>query len=153
VPPEVIVVPPCGLTGGTSVHAYSGRVVVTVSGVISYTNATNGVDAFYEMDPTITPPYTLTMVPVCLRYNRLSEGTCLCFGGGHPCSSVSHQVSDILAGPYPAFNDSHEYTVQLDLGGAAPQRIDFGFNDCGCDDNKGGYTVKIAPAEGGVCVP
>src|SRR5262249_48460416 len=72
------------------------------------------------------------------RYNRASEGTCLC---SYECPSTSHVVSDLLVGSYPAFSPSHTYTVTLDLGAAAAQRLNFAPFDCGRFDNSGSYTV------------
>jgi hypothetical protein len=136
---ETVTVPPCGNTPGTTSDSYSGLVTITISGTMVNTPGNPTQDAFYALsvdDPTVSAG----ACPDCMRYNRASEGTCLC---GFECPATSHALSGIVVGPYPAFDPTHVYTVTLDLGSAAPDRLDFAPYDCGCFDNTGGFTVVI----------
>jgi hypothetical protein len=139
---DIVTIPPCGNTPGTTIGAYSGLVTMKVSGLFVITPGNPLFDPFYQVDPNNTSVSTGACTG-CLRYNRSSEGTCLC---GFECPSTSHGVSDLLVGPYPSFSPTHEYTVQLDLGNAPPERLDFAPSDCGCSDNSGTYMLTITPA-------
>jgi hypothetical protein len=144
---ETITVPACGNTPGTTSNAYGGLVTLTVSGVL--VNSPPGAlqDGFYSVNGA-DPSMSSGACPDCLRYNRLSEGTCLC---SFECPSTSHRVADLLLDPYPPFDSAHVYTVRLDLGPAAPEPLSFGMADCGCFDNSGQYTVTIEPIATGPC--
>ena len=136
---ETISVPPCGSTPGTTTGSYSGLAIVTVSGSLVITPDNPDQDAFFNFNESssFTP---VSPNPDTFRFNRVSEGTCLC---GFECPSTSHRVSDILVGPYPAYDPSHTYTVELDLGTAIAVPLHFGIYDCGCGDNSGELTVTI----------
>jgi hypothetical protein len=121
------------------VSSYSGLVTITVSGLIVNTPGNPLEDAFYGVNAADTT-MSAGACPDCFRYNRLSEGSCLC---ASECTATSHRVSDLLTGSYPAFSPSHEYTVTLNLGQAAPERINFAIADCGCADNSGMHKVTI----------
>src|SRR2546426_5295066 len=127
---ETVTVPPCGSTPGTTAGAYSGLVNVTVSGSLVITPGNPDQDAFHNFNES-NPSTAVSPNPDTFRYNRVSEGTCLC---GFQCPSTSHRVSDILVGPYPAYDPSHTYTVELDLGTAIAVPLHFGIYDCGCGD-------------------
>jgi hypothetical protein len=60
------------------------------------------------------------------------------------CSNTSHRVSDLIVGGYPAYNPAHAYTVQLDLGNAAAEPLNFAYGDCGCFDNAGSFSLSVA---------
>jgi hypothetical protein len=109
-------------------------VTITVSGTMVNTPSLGSLDPFYVLDSPPTP------APEWLRYNRVSEGSCLC---GFECPATSHRVSDILVGAYPPFESSHTYTVVLDLGSAPPEPLHFSIYDCGCFDNSGTFTVTV----------
>jgi len=136
---ETISVPPCGSTPGTTTGSYSGLAIVTVSGSLVITPDNPDQDAFFNFNESssFTP---VSPNPDTFRFNRVSEGTCLC---GFECPSTSHRVSDILVGPYPAYDPSPTYTVQLDLVTAIAAPLHFGISDCGCGDNSGELTVTI----------
>jgi hypothetical protein len=114
-------------------------VTITVMGLVANSGQSLN-DAFYAVDPTFTSQ-SAGAAPDWLRYDRASEGNCVC---SYECSATSHRVSDLLAGPYPPFNPSHVYTVTLDLGAAAAERLNFGIADCGCGDNAGSFSLTIA---------
>jgi hypothetical protein len=137
---ETITVPPCGYTPGTTSGTYSGLVTLTVSGLMVNTPPNGLQDGFYGVYGNNLPAGAC---PPCFRYNRVSEGTCLC---GFECPATSHAVSDVLVGPYPAFDPSHVYTVTLDLGAAPAEQLNFAPFDCGCFDNSGQFTVTIEAA-------
>jgi hypothetical protein len=120
-------------------------VTVTVSGLVVNTPGNPLSDPFYAVDPNDTSMVTAP-APDWLRYDRLSEGSCLC---SYECAATSHRVTDLLVGGYPPYSASHQYTVTLDLGSAPAERLNFGIADCGCGDNSGTHAVKIAPA----CAP
>jgi hypothetical protein len=138
----------CGFNPGTTMHAYNGLVTLTVTGIFSNTPGNPLEDAFYGVDPNDNSLST-GPCPECFRYNRFSEGGCVC---SFECGANSHAVSGLLAEPYPAFRPSHDYSVKLDLGNGPPERIHFGMADCGCSDNSGTHTVTIT-SSGGTCVP
>jgi hypothetical protein len=140
--PDVVTVPSCGQPGAPSQKAYNGTVVVTVSGIIQNAPGVRN-DPFYDLSANDTSQATAAS-PVRFVYNRFSEGTCLC---PQECPSTSHKIADILVGAYPAFNPSHTYTVILNLGSSAPERINFAYGDCGCSDNDGSFSLTI-----GACV-
>jgi hypothetical protein len=139
---ETVTVPPCGNTPGTTTGAYSGLVSMQVSGLLVNTPGNPLQDAFYGVDPTDT---SMSVGPCqgCFRFNRVSEGSCLC---SFECAATSHPIESILAQPLPAFESSHIYTVLLDLGGGPAEQLHFAMADCGCSDNSGEYTVIIEPA-------
>jgi hypothetical protein len=139
---EEVTVPACGNTPGTTASAYGGLVKITVTGLVA-NSADSIYDAFYAVDPNDTSmPAGLSSGTVWFRYDRLSEGTCLC---SYECAATSHPVPELVVGPYPSFNPTHEYTLTLDLGQAPAERLNFAIADCGCGDNSGTFTVKIAP--------
>jgi hypothetical protein len=43
------------------------------------------------------------------------------------------------------------YTVQLDLGQVAADRINFAFGDCGCYDNAGSYGLTVSTQAASAC--
>src|SRR5262249_3629098 len=86
---ETTVVPPCGSMPGTTTGAYSGVVTLTVSGLMVNAPGYPLQDGFYTVDPNDTT-MSAGACPGCFRYNRASEGTCLC---SYECQSTSHQVS------------------------------------------------------------
>ena len=139
---ETITVPPCGNSPGTTAGAYTGLVQVTVSGLLDNTPGNPLQDAFYNVDP-INHAVSAGPCQGCFRYNRVSEGSCLC---SFECAGTSHPIESLLAQPLPAFEPSHTYTVLLDLGLASPEALHFAMADCGCGDNMGAYTVTIEPA-------
>jgi hypothetical protein len=136
--PDTFSVPACGNTPGTTAEAYSGIVTLTISDTIM-TGEFNANDAFYGMHRD-TPTVSGGDCPDCLRYNRVSEGGCVC---GAECAGTSHRFADLLTGPYPEFDPGHEYTVEIDLGSAPAERLNFGIHDCGCDDNSGAFTFTV----------
>lgn len=139
---ETITVPPCGSTPGVTAASYSGLVQVTISGLLDNTPGNPLQDAFYGVDPS---DHSVAVGPCqgCLRYNRASEGSCLC---SYECPGTSHPIESLLVDPLPAFEPSHVYSVVLDLGAAPPDALHFGMADCGCGDNSGEYTVTIDTA-------
>jgi hypothetical protein len=141
-----VTVPSCGQPGAASREAYAGIVSITVSGIIQ---GAPGVpqDAFYAVNPNDDTQATNACAG-CLVFNRFSEGSCVC---PVECSTASHRVADILLGAYPAFNPTHVYTVQLDLGQVAADRINFAFGDCGCYDNAGSYGLTISTQAVSAC--
>jgi hypothetical protein len=132
-------VPSCGTPGSPTRGAYSGIVTITVSGITQNQPGVNS-DAFYGLQAGDLSQSTSACTG-CFVYNRESEGTCLC---SFECAAKSHPVSGILVGSYPPFNSNHVYTVQLDLGAAPAEVLNFGYADCGCGDNAGGYDLSIA---------
>jgi hypothetical protein len=52
---------------------------------------------------------------------------------------------------YPAYSPTHKYTVQVDLGAAAAERINFAFFDCGCFDNSGNWNLTMMPDDAPTC--
>jgi hypothetical protein len=102
-------------------------------------------DGFYGVDVNDTTRSTAPC-PDCLRFNRVSEGTCgVC---STECASISHRIADLLVDPYPAFSPTHQYTVRLNLGAAPPDRLNIGMADCGCFDNSGSYAITIQSTSG-----
>jgi hypothetical protein len=137
--PDKLSVPNCGQTGAPTRKAYNGTVTITVSGIIQNAPGVSN-DPFYDLDANDTSKSTAAS-PVRLVYNRFSEGNCLC---SYECSTTSHQVASLLVGAYPAFNPLHTYTVVLDLGSGAPERIQFAYGDCGCNDNAGSWSLTMS---------
>ncbi len=137
--PDDVTVPSCGQPGAPSRRAYNGIVIVTLSGIIQGAPGVSQ-DPFYALNAN---DFTKTTgpCPECLVYNHFAEGSCVC---PSECPTTSHRVANILVGGYPAFNPLHSYTVTLDLGSAAPDRINFAYGDCGCYDNAGSYSLTIA---------
>jgi hypothetical protein len=133
-------VPACGQTPATTAHAYAGLVTMKVSGVFANTPGQPLEDAFYHVDLADNSKSTMGPCPECFRYNRLSEGACVCY-----LQCPSYRVSDLVVGGYPAFSPSHVYTVTLDFGSAPAEPIDFGMADCGCSDNSGTHDVTLTP--------
>jgi hypothetical protein len=134
------------MPGAATRDAYAGVVTVTVSGIIQ---GAVGVmaDPFYVLNASDNTMMTESC-PACLVYNRFAEGSCVC---PTECPTTSHRIPPLLVGAYPSFNPSHTYTVRLDLGQAAPDRINFAYGDCGCSDNAGSYTLTIARDAAPVC--
>jgi hypothetical protein len=138
----------CGRTPATTAGAYDGIVGLTVSGLVVNVPEVSIQDAFYDVDPADTS-VALNACPDCLRYNRFSEGDCVC---GNECAASSHLVADLLVGDYPPFRPDHAYAVIVDLGQAvAADRLHFGMADCGCGDNSGAYALSITPLAPGTC--
>ncbi len=138
---ETITVLPCGFTPVATTASYSGLVTITVSGTMVNTPGNPTNDAFYHL--AVGDPSTqVGQATEWLRYNRVTEGTCLC---GLECLPTSHRVTDILVALYPPFDASHVYTVALDLGNASAEPLHFGIYDCGCFDNSGQFTLSIEP--------
>jgi hypothetical protein len=137
--PDTVTVPDCGTPGAPTQNAYTGLVTITVSGIIQ---GAAGVfsDAFYTLDASDMTK-AITACSACMVYNRVSEGSCVCPA---ECTSTSHFVANLLTAGYPAFNPSHIYTVQLDLGAISPEQLNFAYGDCGCNDNAGSYSLTIA---------
>src|SRR5689334_11036662 len=106
---ETITVPACGNTPGTTSATYGGLVSMQVSGLLLNTPGNPLQDAFYGVDPNDT---SMAVGPCqgCFRFNRVSEGNCLC---SFECPATSHPIESILAQPLPAFEPSHTYTVLL----------------------------------------
>jgi hypothetical protein len=146
-PTETIVAQACGFNPGTTSTSYSGFVRLTVSGVLVNTG-TVGQDAFYSVDTT-NASVALAACPGCFRYNRRSEGMCVC---SYECAATSHEVAGLLVGAYPDFRPDHVYSVVLDLGPSA-DRLDLGMADCGCNDNSGNYILDLTPLTVGTCSP
>src|SRR5262249_23430149 len=71
------IVPECGNTPGTTAGSYSGLVTLTVSGLIDVTPGDPLRDGFYKASSN-DPSMSLGPDPTFFRYNRASEGTCLC---------------------------------------------------------------------------
>jgi len=134
---ETVTVPSCGTPAVATQKAYSGLVTITVGGLM--TNGASRVDPFYNVNAA-SPSTSVGACTDCLRYNRASEGICVC---STECPTTSHLVSQVLTQGYPVFNSSHVYTVQLNLGSGAAQQLHFGFADCGCYDNTGSFTLSI----------
>jgi hypothetical protein len=141
-----LTVPSCGRPGAPSRQAYAGMVTITVSGIIQGAANVNS-DAFYTLNSNDSTQAAVSC-PACLVYNHFTEGSCVC---PTECPTTSHFVTDVLVGGYPPFNPTHTYTVQLDLGSAASDRINFAYGDCGCYDNAGSYSLTIASESGGTC--
>jgi len=143
---DVLTVPSCGMPGAPSRDAYAGVVTITVNGIIQ---GAVGVfsDPFYTLGPNDNSKAQVSC-PACLVYNHYKEGACVC---PTECPTTSHFVSAILVGGYPVFNSAHTYTVQIDLGSASADRINFAYGDCGCYDNAGSYSLAISSESGGVC--
>lgn len=136
---EDVVAPACGFTPATTAGAYGGLVKLEVSGVLMNLPFVP-LDAFYNLDGSGD---ATTACPDCLRFNRFAEGGCVC---AKECPTTSHRVADVIVGPYPAFNPTHVYTVTIDLGGAAADRLHFGMADCGCSDNSGTWSIDVMSA-------
>src|SRR5439155_8930338 len=136
--PDTVTVPSCGQPGAPSRNAYSGIVSITVSGIIQGAPGVSQ-DPFYALNAN---NFAQTTGPCaeCLVYNRFNEGSCVC---PSECPTTSHRAANILVGAYPAFNPSHSYTVQLDIG-PTYDRINFAYGDCGCNDNAGSYTLTLS---------
>jgi hypothetical protein len=143
---EMFSVLACGMTPATTSGAYAGLVTMTVSGLFTNSPGQPLEDAFYHVDLADNSKSTLGACPECFRYNRLSEGACVCY---QQCPS--YRVSDLVVGGYPAFSPTHVYTVTLDLGTAPAEQIDFGMADCGCYDNAGTHDVTLTPVN--TCTP
>ena len=138
----------CGDTPGTSAEAYTGLIRLTVSGVVMI-GQFDAMDAFYGMHPD-TLSVSRGDCPDCFRYNRVSEGGCVC---GAECANTSHRVVDLLTGAYPEFSATHTYGLELDLGSLPAERLNFGIQDCGCDDNSETLTITVARPGDGSCTP
>jgi hypothetical protein len=136
---ENVAPPACGFNPATTAGAYGGLVKLEVSGVLMNLPFVP-LDAFYNLDGSGN---ATTACPDCLRYNRLAEGGCVC---AKECPTTSHRVADVLVGPYPAFDPTHVYTVTINLGGAAADRLNFGMSDCGCSDNSGMWSIDVTSA-------
>ena len=74
---ETVTVPPCGSTPGTTAGAYSGLVTVMVSGSLVITPGNPDQDAFYNFNES-APATPVSENRDTFRYNRVSEGSCLC---------------------------------------------------------------------------
>jgi hypothetical protein len=146
--PDTFMVSACGDTPGTTAEAYSGVIVVTVSGTMMV-GQYDAMDAFYGMHPD-TLSTSRGDCPDCLRYNRVSEGDCVC---SLECSNTSHRLADLVIGSYPEFSAAHEYMVEIDLGNMPPERLNIGVQDCGCADNSGELTVTVTRPGGDGCTP
>jgi hypothetical protein len=144
--PDSLEAPSCGTTPGTTTKAFSGIVNATIRGVL-IDSVSSHVDAFYNVDPA-NNARSLSACVDCIRFNRESEGACVCRDGCQP--GVTHMVTDALVGEYPEFQPNHVYRVQLDLGPGA-ERLNFGMSDCGCADNAGSLTIELEPAEPVAC--
>jgi hypothetical protein len=127
------------MPGAATRETYSRVVTVTIGGIVQ---GAAGVydDPFYVLNASDMTKMT-EPCPECLVYNHFAEGSCVCPGG-----CPSYRVQPLLVDGYPAFDPSHTYTVRLDLGQAAPDRINFAYGDCGCFDNAGSYTLTIMGA-------
>jgi hypothetical protein len=121
--------PACGNTPAVTTSAYSSQVEITASGNVFFVPPDSYYDPFYGY--TSSGPSSPTGGSP-LRMARLSNGTaCTC---SLDCPGQNFPASDLLLGEYPEYNPLHTYTVVLDLG-PLPDRIAFGFPDCGCWDN------------------
>ncbi len=96
-------------------------------------------DPFYGLNANDSSQ-TTGATPERLVFNRFSEGSCVC---PSECPTTSHQIANVLLGPYPAFNPSHSYAVLVDFG-STPETINFAFGDCGCGDNAGSYDLTLS---------
>ena len=134
----MVTVPSCGTPGAPTAKAYSGRVTLVVSGIIQNAPGLSH-DPFYALDPN---DFTKTTgaSPERLVYNRFAEGSCVC---PFECPATSRMIANALVDAYPPFNPSHSYAVVADLG-AIPDRINFAFGDCGCQDNAGSWSLTIS---------
>ena len=138
---ETLHVPLATCGGVQTTGSYSGHVRLTVSGWGTYSPGVDAMDAFYKLSIGDDTTSTGACAP-CFRFARASEGGCTC---GSECSE-SEAVSSHLLEASPSFNPSHEYSVTLDLGEAAADRLSFGISDCGCFDNTGELVVTVEPA-------
>jgi hypothetical protein len=132
---DMVTISDCCMTPATTAKSYSGIITVTASGIV-YGSPTAISDPFYYNFDT-----TPTQCVSCLTYNRASEGACPC---PTECPTTTHFLSDLLVGGYPAYNPSHSYTVQIDLGTSAAQPLHIGYGDGGCFDNSGSFNLSIA---------
>ena len=146
---EELTVGACGYSPTLTTGAYSGYVIMTVSGLYVNSPGDPLQDAFYGVS-LADNSMSAGPCPGCFVYDRASEGSCVC---ATECASTSHAVSDLLAQPYPAFSPSHVYTVKLNLGTAAAQPLNFGMADCGCGDNSGTHVVTLTPSTADACIP
>jgi hypothetical protein len=135
---ETITVPDCGTPGETTVNAYSGIVTLTIRGIVGNTANFDDADPFYFVVQHVDS-VAVRSCDGCVRYNRVSEGTCLC----DTCPSTSHILSGLLIDGYPGFSPTNEYTVRVDFGSGPAERLNFGYSDCGCFDNTGSYTMTL----------
>jgi hypothetical protein len=140
--PDQVTVPSCGFVGAQSRDRYRGAVTLRVSGVLF--NAPGAPeDPFYNLDPQDFSK-ALSDCPTCLVFNRASEGECVC---QVECPGKAHALSELLVDSYPVFRPDHDYTVRVDLGAAAPERLNVAFGDCGCTDNSGSFALSFECAE------
>jgi hypothetical protein len=147
--PEMLSTGACGYTPGVTTNAYTGFVTMRITGLFVNSATDPQQDAFYSVSAADTS-MSVGVCDGCLRYNRVSEGDCVCLS---ECPSTSHSVSELLVGPYPAYSPSHDYTVKLNLGAGAASQLHFGVADCGCSDNAGGHTITLTPTTADACVP
>jgi hypothetical protein len=137
---EMLTVPFCGFSDAVTAQSYSGLINITVSGIGETTPGNPLKDAFYELvlgdTNTASAPDSLVF-----RLARQSQSACTCLTEAQCQPNVA--VASLLVGTYPAFRPDHTYTVTLDLGTGAPDRLAFGFADCGCGDNSGTFTVIV----------
>jgi hypothetical protein len=139
---EELTVPACGETPASTLNIYRGIVMMTVRGVTIGAGPTGISDAFYSVESAASPETPIGACPECFRYNPLGES-------GAECQGMSRPVSELLAGEYPEFTSSHDYSVRLDLSALLPTRLAFTISDCGCWDNSGTFELRLET----VCEP
>jgi hypothetical protein len=138
---ETLTVPATACGGVQTAGSYAGVVTISVTGWAVLTPGNPTSDALYSLSAS-DDRSALGTDNVQFRYSRASQGGCTCYV---ECAGQNQGVGQSLVGPYPPFNPDHEYTVQIDLGGASAEPITFGGADCGCGDNSGGWVVTINP--------
>jgi hypothetical protein len=138
---ETLSVPFCGFSNTTTQDSYAGLVEVTVAGVGETTPGQPLKDAFYELalgDPATAGPADALV----FRVARASQSSCTCLVEAECQPNVS--VASLVVGAYPVFRPDHVYVVTVDLGAGPPERLTFGFADCGCGDNSGTFSLSLA---------
>jgi hypothetical protein len=144
-PTETVIAPFNLTSGGLSVQAYSGLVLLTVSGTGASEGSTVG-DAFYR--GFVAPAHDA-------NHYQLVVTTDASVVVNNDDDAYRHIVYDVDAGlevskPYtPAYRSDHVYQFVLDLSAqspATPAQLRFGVNDGSYGDNVGGdgaYTIRI----------
>jgi hypothetical protein len=117
--------------GAETTGTYSGRVLVTVSGV-GQAFANNYSDAFY-----LLPGPVGGSSPTRPGFWDLAFGTSPIIGNGSQEATLS------LVGAVPAYRSDNVYTFELDTGASVPTHLFFGVDDEIFTDNAGAYTIAI----------